>query len=71
MRAGASCRCPLQRNGTSFLLPGFSRSIISAVIGLVGRQRAMPSIVLVCAILAYGGVPLFVVIAVDYVTGPV
>ncbi|SDD54718.1 GntP family permease [Belnapia rosea] len=47
-------------------LSGFSRSIVSAVIGLVGRQRAMLSIVLVCAILTYGGVSLFVVVFAAY-----
>ena len=31
-------------------LSGFSKSIVAAVIGLVGRQRAMLAIVLVCAV---------------------
>ena len=35
-------------------LSGFSKSIVSSVIGLVGHGRAMLSIVLVCAILTYG-----------------
>ena len=47
-------------------LSGFSKSIVSAVIGLVGRERAMLSIVLVCAILTYGGVSLFVVVFAVY-----
>ena len=47
-------------------LSGFSKSIVSAVIGLVGRQRAILSIVLVCAILTYGGVSLFVVVFAVY-----
>jgi H+/gluconate symporter-like permease len=47
-------------------LSGFSKSIVSAVIGLVGRQRAMLSIVLVCAVLTYGGVSLFVVVFAVY-----
>lgn len=41
-------------------LSGFSKSIVSSVIKLVGQTRAMLSIVLVCAILTYGGVSLFV-----------
>src|SRR4051812_17090467 len=37
-------------------LSGFSKSIVSAVIGVLGRERAVLSIVVVCAILTYGGV---------------
>src|SRR5881398_897362 len=47
-------------------LSGFSKSIVSAVIGLLGRERAMLSIVLVCAVLTYGGVSLFVVVFAVY-----
>jgi len=47
-------------------LSGFSKSIVSAVIRLVGRERAMVSIVLVCALLTYGGVSLFVVVFAVY-----
>jgi H+/gluconate symporter-like permease len=47
-------------------LSGFSKSIVSAVIGVVGRERAMLSIVLVCAVLTYGGVSLFVVVFAVY-----
>ncbi len=47
-------------------MSGFSRSIVTAVIGLVGGQRAILSIVLVCAILTYGGVSLFVVVFAVY-----
>jgi H+/gluconate symporter-like permease len=47
-------------------LSGFSKSIVSAVIRLVGRERAMLSIVLVCALLTYGGVSLFVVVFAVY-----
>src|SRR6186997_3374782 len=47
-------------------LSGFSKSIVSAVIGLLGRERAMLSIVVVCAILTYGGVSLFVVVFAVY-----
>ncbi len=42
-------------------LSGFSKSIIKAVIQVVGAGKAMLSIVLVCALLTYGGVSLFVV----------
>jgi H+/gluconate symporter-like permease len=40
---------------------GFARSIIQAVVRKVGEKRAILAIVLVCAILTYGGVSLFVV----------
>jgi len=45
---------------------GFSKSIVAATIRLVGAQRAMLSIVLVCAVLTYGGVSLFVVVFAVY-----
>ena len=47
-------------------LSGFSKSIVAAVINLIGRERAMLAIVLVCAILTYGGVSLFVVVFAVY-----
>ena len=47
-------------------LSGFSKSIVSAIIGLLGRKRAILSIVLVCAVLTYGGVSLFVVVFAVY-----
>jgi H+/gluconate symporter-like permease len=47
-------------------LSGFARSIVTAVIGLVGRERSMLSIVLVSALLTYGGVSLFVVVFAVY-----
>src|SRR5438128_5479806 len=47
-------------------LSGFSKSIVSAVIALLGAKRALLSIVLVCAILTYGGVSLFVVVFAVY-----
>ena len=47
-------------------LSGFSKSIVASVIKLVGHQRAILSIVLVCAILTYGGVSLFVVVFAVY-----
>ena len=45
---------------------GFSKSIVAATIRVVGAQRAMLSIVLVCALLTYGGVSLFVVVFAVY-----
>src|SRR4029079_10712615 len=47
-------------------MSGFSKSIVSTVIKLVGQGRAMLSIVLVCAVLTYGGVSLFVVVFAVY-----
>ncbi len=42
-------------------LSGFAKAIVRAVIGFLGAKRAMFAIVLVCALLTYGGVSLFVV----------
>ena len=47
-------------------LSGFSKSIVASVIQLIGRERAMLSIVVVCAVLTYGGVSLFVVVFAVY-----
>ena len=47
-------------------LSGFSKSIVAAVIKVVGAQRAMLAIVLVCAVLTFGGVSLFVVVFAAY-----
>lgn len=47
-------------------LSGFSKSIVSSVIKLVGAERAILSIVAVCGILTYGGVSLFVVVFAVY-----
>ena len=47
-------------------LSGFSKAIVRATIRMVGAQRAMLSIVLVCALLTYGGVSLFVVVFAVY-----
>jgi len=47
-------------------ISGFSKSIVAAVINLIGRERAMLSIVMVCALLTYGGVSLFVVVFAVY-----
>ena len=47
-------------------ISGFSKSIVAATIKVVGAQRAILSIVLVCALLTYGGVSLFVVVFAVY-----
>ena len=47
-------------------LSGFSKSIVAAVIKLIGPSRAMLAIVMVCGILTYGGVSLFVVVFAVY-----
>lgn len=47
-------------------LSGFSRSIVAAAIRLLGTKQAMLVIVLVCALLTYGGVSLFVVVFAVY-----
>ena len=47
-------------------ISGFSKSIVLAVIDIVGRERAMLSIVVVCAVLTYGGVSMFVVVFAVY-----
>ncbi len=47
-------------------LSGFARAIVQATIRAVGPQRAILSIVLVCALLTYGGVSLFVVVFAVY-----
>ncbi|SDU29589.1 H+/gluconate symporter [Verrucomicrobium sp. GAS474] len=47
-------------------LSGFSKAIVASVIRVIGARRAMLSIVLVCAILTYGGVSLFVVVFAVY-----
>ena len=47
-------------------LSGFSKSIVAATIKLFGASRAMLSIVVVCALLTYGGVSLFVVVFAVY-----
>ncbi len=45
---------------------GFAKAIVAATINVVGRSRAILAIVLVCAILTYGGVSLFVVVFAVY-----
>jgi H+/gluconate symporter-like permease len=45
---------------------GFSKALVAAIIRLFGPDRAMLSIVTVCAMLTYGGVSLFVVVFAVY-----
>ena len=47
-------------------ISGFSESIVVAAIRYIGRTRANSVIVLVCALLTYGGVSLFVVVFAVY-----
>jgi H+/gluconate symporter-like permease len=47
-------------------LSGFSPAIAAAVIRLIGRERAILAIVVICALLTYGGVSLFVVVFAVY-----
>jgi H+/gluconate symporter-like permease len=47
-------------------LSGFAQSIVSAVAGFLGVKRTILAIVLVCALLTYGGVSLFVVVFAVY-----
>lgn len=47
-------------------LAGFSASIVAAVLALVGPGRATLAVVLVCGVLTYGGVSLFVVVFAVY-----
>ncbi|SCW45687.1 H+/gluconate symporter [Sphingobium faniae] len=47
-------------------ISGFSRSIVTAVIGFVGAERAIPAIMLVTALLTYGGVSVFVAVFAVY-----
>ena len=47
-------------------LSGFSKSIVASVIKMIGAERAILSIVVVCGILTYGGVSLFVVVFAVY-----
>ncbi|MGE5386927.1 MAG: GntP family permease [Betaproteobacteria bacterium] len=52
--------------GKTIELAGFAKSIVAAVIKTVGRERAIFSIVLVCCLLTYGGVSVFVVVFAVY-----
>ena len=45
---------------------GFSSAIVRAITRVMGAKHAIPAIVLVCALLTYGGVSLYVVVFVAY-----
>lgn len=47
-------------------MSGFSRSIVQAFIRLLGKDKAIPVIIMVCGLLTYGGVSLFVVVFAVY-----
>jgi H+/gluconate symporter-like permease len=47
-------------------LSGFAQSIVSAIVEVMGRGRTILAVVLVCALLTYGGVSLFVVVFAVY-----
>ena len=47
-------------------LSGFAKSIVHTIISVVGKEQAIMAIVLVCAVLTYGGVSLFVVVFAAY-----
>lgn len=47
-------------------MSGFAHSLVRAILRLVGPNEAIASVVLVCAVLTYGGVSLFVVIFAVY-----
>ncbi|MEJ7933614.1 GntP family permease [Sphingobium sp. AN558] len=47
-------------------ISGFSRAIVTAVIGFVGPKRAIPAIMFVTALLTYGGVSVFVAVFAVY-----
>jgi H+/gluconate symporter-like permease len=52
--------------GKTMELSGFARSIASSVISLLGRERSVLCIVVVGAVLTYGGVSLFVAVFAVY-----
>jgi H+/gluconate symporter-like permease len=52
--------------GKAMELSGFARSIASSVISLLGRERSVVSVVVVGALLTYGGVSLFVAVFAVY-----
>jgi H+/gluconate symporter-like permease len=52
--------------GKTMELSGFASSIASRIITLLGPDRAVLSIVMVCALLTYGGVSLFVAVFAVY-----
>jgi H+/gluconate symporter-like permease len=47
-------------------LSGFADSLVRGILRLVGPRRAILSVILVCAVLTYGGVSLFVVVFAVY-----
>ncbi len=47
-------------------ISGFSRAIVTAVIGFIGAGRAVPAIMIVTALLTYGGVSVFVAVFAVY-----
>jgi H+/gluconate symporter-like permease len=47
-------------------ISGFSGALVAAAMRIMGPNRSMPAIVLVCALLTYGGVSLFVVVFAAY-----
>lgn len=52
--------------GKMFEISGFSKSIVNSVVKVLGQNNAVLSIVLVSALLTYGGVSLFVVVFAVY-----
>ncbi len=52
--------------GKTMELSGFAKSIASSIIGLLGPRRSVLSIVVVSALLTYGGVSLFVAVFAVY-----
>lgn len=47
-------------------MSGFSRAIVQTIISLLGKEKAIPVILIVCGLLTYGGVSLFVVVFAVY-----
>ncbi len=47
-------------------LSGFARSIVTTIIRITGKRSAMFTVVIVCSVLTYGGVSLFVVVFAVY-----
>ncbi|CAN5267311.1 GntP family permease [soil metagenome] len=52
--------------GKLFEMSGFSDGLVAGVLKLMGSHRAIPAVVIVCALLTYGGVSLFVVVFAAY-----
>lgn len=50
-------------------ISGFSRAIVAAIIRMVGVRRAIPAIMIVTALLTYGGVSVFVAVFAVYPFG--